>query len=373
MNLNKDLTITELQNLITPDGDLNMERIYVTFSAKKELSSKFKVNTFATKEDILEYIKKYDAKPLYTLDYNTIVTKKTRLTRRQRPPETSEEYYASTFYFEIDDNLYLLTLHKENHHAYKTLSLYHPVNEHTVSEELEEWACSFENPSNSSKVSFISLQGNYWDMEEVDVTDTPTIDFNLNYNDDFDHDKVTKLVNDGTRGLILLGGAAGSGKTNYLRWLMAHSDKKFVYMPANQISLMSSPSFISFALTSLKDCILLMEDCEEALIERAAMKGGEVQTILNLSDGIIGSALNLTIIGTYNTKDNIDKALFRKGRLLYMYDFTELKADKATKLSETLGHKIVYDKPQVLSEIYNPAPNMVEKTTEAKFGFKIGA
>jgi len=376
MEFKNSLNIEQIQGLWSFDGTFNVESFYTITSEKGIIPSRFKVNSYATKEDVIKFFKhKYNAVVLTRVDYNTTANDLgERIARKYKTPETAKkEYSGLRMQFTNNDDLFIVIIDKGSHDNFTSIELYYPDVRETIANELDEWACSFKDPSDLNKVGFISLSGNYWDMEEVEVQDTPTIDFKLNYNDDFEHQKVTDFVNNGKRGLILLGGAAGSGKTNYLRWLMAHSSKKFVYMPANQISLMSSPSFINFALSDLKNCVLLMEDCEDALIDRTQMKGGEVQTILNLTDGIVGSALNLTIIGTYNTKDNIDKALFRKGRMLYQYDFTALDTHKANELSKVLGHNVIYEAPQVLSEIYNPEPNRIEKVVEGKFGFKIGA
>jgi ATP-dependent 26S proteasome regulatory subunit len=54
-----------------------------------------------------------------------------------------------------------------------------------------------------------------------------------------------------------------------------------------------------------------------------------MNTLLNLTDGIIGDSLNLHFICTFNTNvNNIDKALLRKGRLSYMYEFEPLTLEK---------------------------------------------
>ena len=59
-----------------------------------------------------------------------------------------------------------------------------------------------------------------------------------------------------------------------------------------------------------------MEDADVCLSERKAENMNSISSILNLSDGIIGSLLDLRIVATTNTPvTEFDKALLRKGRL----------------------------------------------------------
>lgn len=365
----KGLSIEQTLLLHDSDGNISFEKVFVAIT-KGAIASKYYMNSHGS----LQQIEDYMVNELKAFKF----INRTRAHRANPPGATIENSpklfsVTPTYLFQDtvnEDNCIIASINYEGGEKGTRIDVYYNVAYPEAVEKMAEWNTNIRKAEKAGGVvGFISQQGSYWDMEEVEIEHTPEIDFDLNYNSDFDYKRVQDLVNGNDKaGLILLGGAPGSGKTNYLRWLMANSKKKFVYMPSNQIGLMSSPAFITYALSELKDCVLLLEDCEEALIARNEMKGGEVQTILNLSDGIIGAALNLTIIGTYNTKDNIDKALFRKGRLLYMYDFGGLAPDKATALSTHLGHNVTYTTKTVLSEVYNPEANMIEHVKPV-FGF----
>lgn len=363
--LRESFSLDELYSFYDSDGSLSISKIYMGLNKTGKMPCFYKTKTYASMEQAEKFLREEaGAEVLYSMMSTGM---------RNIEDDSSEAWQNRAFTINDGEDAFFIVLLKKERNL-ETIEVeihYSELEDSVFSDKFKNWMKGATKPKHKSKVGFISQMGSYWDMEEVDIKDIPDIDFDLNYNSDFDHNKVTNLVNTSVAGLILLGGLPGTGKTNYLRWLMGHSTKKFVYMPSSQVHLMSSPSFISFALSNLKDCVLLMEDCEDVLIARNEMKHTEVQTILNLSDGILGSALNLTIIGTYNTKDNIDKALFRKGRLLYMYDFGSLSADKAERLSEHLGHNRKYGAPVTLSEIYNPEDNMVKKETKS-IGFATG-
>ena len=51
--------------------------------------------------------------------------------------------------------------------------------------------------------------------------------------------------------------------------------------------------------------------------------------------------------------NNIDEALLRPGRCFVNYEFKPLEAEKASKLLESLGHKVDKPREMTLAEIYN--------------------
>lgn len=84
-----------------------------------------------------------------------------------------------------------------------------------------------------------------------------------------------------------------------------------------------------------------------------------MSNLLNISDGILGKALNILIIATFNMdRQFIDKALMRKGRLVAEYKFGELTVDKATALVKKLHGEeaelnLEKGEPRTLGNIFN--------------------
>lgn len=196
-----------------------------------------------------------------------------------------------------------------------------------------------------------------------------------NYNDDFQeaYDKLNDFLGSEEPGIVLLSGDPGTGKTSmitHLTTLAKDLDRKFVLLPSEFANALSDPSFMTFALDSLKNSILVVEDAEEALKQRGSGGGTAVSNILNMTDGILGNLIQAKIICTLNRSDKIDEAVERKGRMKMKYHFGKLKADKATSLSKKLGINKVYTKDTVLTDIYNEGEKVdfVAKETK-KMGF----
>ena len=183
----------------------------------------------------------------------------------------------------------------------------------------------------------ILVKGQYgFELEEVNI-ECPEIDFKLNYNSDFKpiHDLIKqKLSVDKSKGLVLLHGKAGTGKTNYIRYLINNLKKRIIYIPPNMASAISDPELIKFFI-NYSNSILVIEDAENVLMKRAAHSSQAIANILNLSDGLLSDCVSTQIIATFNTDIlNIDSALLRKGRLIAKYEFKELEPEITEKLSK---------------------------------------
>lgn len=213
------------------------------------------------------------------------------------------------------------------------------------------------------------LYTNEFKIEKADI------DIDLQYNDDFKpvNDVIVKSLTEKDKGVIILSGEMGTGKTYYIRWLTKNVDKKFIYVPRYFYTGLSSTSFFSFLLSSCKNSILIFEDAEEIVKSRDSDTGNYlISDILEMSDGLLNDVLRVQMIFTFNTEvENIDKALLRPSRLLAKYEFNKLSVDKTNKLLKHLNKNMVVDVPKTLAEIYNAddMPIIVNKKDKSKFGF----
>jgi SpoVK/Ycf46/Vps4 family AAA+-type ATPase len=216
----------------------------------------------------------------------------------------------------------------------------------------------FVTVKSKSKVSLVSSGIAGLELIDFKVTN-PEIDFDLNYNDDFkDIDRIikNKLGSKNSKGLVLLHGDPGTGKTMYLRHLICSLEKNhIIYLPPAMISEIASPAFTGF-IAEFPDSVLIIEDAEMVIKKRGDYGSSEnaVANLLNLSDGLLSDTFNIQVIATFNDDiDKIDPALQRKGRLIAKYEFKPLEVEKARKLAEKLNKQIDINEPVTLSQIYN--------------------
>lgn len=223
----------------------------------------------------------------------------------------------------------------------------------------------------------ISATGGGFRLEEMTIA-VPHFDsiIDTNYNDDFrDADLVVQeAIIKNKKGLMLLHGAPGTGKTSYIRHLISGKcERKIVYIPPHLSVSIASPTFISFIKNHLSNSVIVIEDAEQVLMSREndSTHKEAVSNILNLTDGILADALNILIVCTFNTDTkNLDTALLRKGRLLLNYKFENLNLEKTNALTQKLYGKTV-PKPLPLSEIYNLEYDLIvpKEVEKVAFGF----
>lgn len=226
----------------------------------------------------------------------------------------------------------------------------------------------------NAKISLLLKEGQ--DLVFKSHTIKPlSLDLHTMYNDDFAvvHNRIKHELSAANKGLVLLHGVAGSGKTNYIKWLTAQiPEKNFIFVPNNLIGALAEPQFMTMLIEE-KNSVLVLEDCENYIAERVG--GGNtsdvVSTILNIADGILSDVLECQFICTFNADlMDIDHALLRHGRLIAEYQFTALSVEKANQYLQSIGKNIRVNSPKTLAEITHIEDELpVSDKPKAQFGF----
>ena len=200
------------------------------------------------------------------------------------------------------------------------------------------------------------------------------LDIELGYGKSFKpiHEKIIHKLNEKkSKGLVLLHGTPGTGKTHYLKYLASKiKNKRVLFIPPFLADFITSPEMTPFLIQNAGS-VLFIEDAEKVITDRNTGGGNGVSNILNITDGILSDILNIQIVATFNMdKAKIDSALLRKGRLIAEHKFDALPTEDSQALIDHLGFDYKTDKPMTLTEIYNLSE--VEYKSEDKGREKIG-
>ncbi len=287
--------------------------------------------------------------------------------------EKKKKYNPGVSIFEINDDIILAIVDPPYNDLIIELLFLEEKSDKELLELIKSLVtnCQIKKDDFRKQLHVMSGNGHFY-FEKFDIK-APQIDLSLNYNDDFaqvDELIKTELSKKNNKGIIILHGDPGTGKTFYIRHLIAQLNKQKLYIPPNLAEQIASPSFIS-VLEDNSDSVLIIEDAESILEKRNAQSGSAVSNLLNLSDGLLADCFNIQIICTFNSSlSNIDEALLRKGRLIAEYEFLPLAVHKAQQLSDSLGNDIIINKPMTLTEVYNINSKTGVKTAlKKKVGF----
>ena len=222
------------------------------------------------------------------------------------------------------------------------------------------------------EINLISRGKNGLELKQLEVKRTK-LNLDLFYEDDFKtvSDTICKrLTKDKDKGIVLLHGLPGTGKTTYLRYLIGKIKKRVLFVSPNVAADITSPDFIEL-LVSNPNSVLIIEDAENIVMDRKLSGNASVSNLLNISDGLLADFLNVQLICTFNNSLTlVDSALMRKGRLIAKYEFGKLGIEKSKRLSAHLGFNIAITKPMTIAEIANPGEiNNVAERNEV-YGFR---
>jgi len=229
-----------------------------------------------------------------------------------------------------------------------------------IVEKLNSCAVNFEEDANNLNTVVLSSTSGL-EIEPIDMSDFDIDNFNLYYTKQTGKDinKLVKEIKKSNKGLSILHGERGTGKTSVINYLASKLGRIVIFIPNNMIEhTINNPEFRKFLKRYIKP-VIIIDDCEMLFHEYFTKSNMFANNLLQMVDGFLSDSMEVNIIAIFNvvSEDEIDHSLLESNNLLKVIEFDSLSPEESTELSEYLGNNKQYkNKTSVLDIIRNKKP-----------------
>jgi hypothetical protein len=205
-----------------------------------------------------------------------------------------------------------------------------------------------------AKLNTVFISPNGIEIEAIEKNDSDeSIDLYYNVNTMKSINNLVKTLNNSNKGLSVLYGERGTGKTNIINYICERLDRIVIYIPNNMIDLtINSPEFKNF-LRKYNRPIIVLDDCEMIFNELFTKSNIYVNNILQMVDGLLSNTMELNIITIFNVDDEseIDHVLLEANSLIDVVEFEYLNIEESNNLAKHLKTKRKYKNKNKLVDI----------------------
>jgi energy-coupling factor transporter ATP-binding protein EcfA2 len=199
-----------------------------------------------------------------------------------------------------------------------------------------------------SKINIISHSTTGLVLDEMDVMEADYENMRIYYNQSSIKgiNKIIKKINKNNKGLFVLHGKRGCGKTIALNYIANTVSKMSIFIPNSMIDYtINNPEFIEILKTY--NPLIIIDDCEILFDNMFVKSNVTYSNILQMVDGFYSDEINTHIILSYNTEseEDIDSDIMDANNLLKVVRMGPLEKDRANELARYLNieHEIKND------------------------------
>jgi predicted AAA+ superfamily ATPase len=253
----------------------------------------------------------------------------------------------------INDNIYLsyIILDRENDNSF-----IHEITFFYISEDdmkiineilikLNNSIIEIEEDVNNYKLNTVYISQNGIEIEAIDkIGLDDNIDLFYNEKTLKSVNKLIKTLKKSDKGLSVLYGERGTGKTSLINYISEKLDRIVIYIPNNMIDLtLNTPEFRTFLKKHHKP-IIVLDDCEMIFNDLFSKSNIYVNNILQMLDGLLSDSIQLNIITIFNVEEEseIDHILLEANSFIDIIEVEYLDMDDANDLSKHLGFNKKY-------------------------------
>jgi hypothetical protein len=220
--------------------------------------------------------------------------------------------------------------------------------------ELEE-SIDAGNPEIKSNTFTVSIGSTGLEDQSISFLDSDIENIDLYYNDQTLRkvNKLSKSIKNNKKGLSIIHGERGTGKSTLIKYLSSKIDKKFIFIPCSMFeTTIINPDFRSF-INKNPESVIILDDSDIYFSEIYSKSNIFTNNILQLVDGLDSDTLKLHIVAVLNLSDvsDIDHILLDCNNLIDIINVDELEVHKIKELNKHLKSKIKIKKPTKLIDV----------------------
>jgi hypothetical protein len=231
-------------------------------------------------------------------------------------------------------------------------------------EELENTIVNFTDEE-SYNLNTLNFSNGALEIEPIEymVTDDENVEVYYSHKSFKSISKLVKKIKKSDKGLSILWGDRGTGKTSIINHIADKLDRIIIFIPNNLLEVtISNPDFRKF-IKKYQKPIIVIDDCEMIFSEYFTKSNVIVNNLLQLVDGYLSDSLKINIITIFNveSESEIDHTLLDCNNLIDVVEFDYLSQDESNELSKILGNKTNHKTKNRLVDIIQKRNNGKEK------------
>ena len=177
----------------------------------------------------------------------------------------------------------------------------------------------------SNKLNTIGLSLNGLEIEPISLHNIDLDNVDNYYNSDTFRrvEKAVKQIKKADKGLTVLYGERGSGKTSIINYISSKLDRIVIFIPNNMIDhTINNPEFRKF-IKKYDKPVLVLDDCEIAFTDNYGRPNVFTSNLLQMIDGFLSDSINCNIVTIFNIDDEeeIDPSLLDCNNLIDVIEF----------------------------------------------------
>ena len=237
-----------------------------------------------------------------------------------------------------------------------------------IIEELNDCLVDFceEETNNLNTIALSTQSGLEIEPIELDI-DFENFDYYYSSDTNKSVEKLIKKIKKSNKGLSVLHGERGTGKTSVINYIASKLDRIVIFIPNNLIEhTINNPDFRKF-IKKFHKPVIVLDDCETTLSDFYNRTNVTTSNILQMVDGFLSDTMEVNVICIFNTddEDDIDEALLECNCLIDVIEFEYLSGEESEELSKVVGSGKKYKNKTKLVDIIKKRSSNDQK----KIGF----